>query len=88
MTDLDGTLLRQNDRVTYSDRTINALTERGMLFTYATARSAISAARVTKGLSTQTPVIAYNGCMIVRQAGGELIDFVSFSEEKRRQLRL
>lgn len=87
VTDLDGTLLRQNDRVSaYSARTINGLTARGMLFTYATARSAVSAARVTEGLSTHIPVIAYNGCMIVRPAGGELLDFVSFSEEERRAI--
>lgn len=85
VTDLDGTFLRQDDRVSaYSARTINDLTARGMLFTYATARSAISAARVTAGLSIQIPVIAYNGCMIVRPASGEILDFVSLSEEEQR----
>ena len=39
-----------------------------MLFTYATARSLVSASVVAKGLSTQIPVIAYNGAFIFHPA--------------------
>ncbi len=89
VTDLDGTLLRQNDRVSaYSARTINGLTARGMLFTYATARSAVSAARVTEGLSTHIPVIAYNGCMIVRPAGENCLISSRFPRKNGVRLRL
>mgnify|MGYP002511680898 CR=1 FL=1 len=39
VTDLDGTLLNSHDFINpYSIETINSLVEKGMLFTYATAR--------------------------------------------------
>ena len=53
VSDLDGTLLNTKDKISdYSVETINALVERGMLFTYATARSLVSASAVARGLST------------------------------------
>ena len=53
VTDLDGTLLNTKSRINpKSLRIINGLVERGILFTYATARSLSSALMVTKGLST------------------------------------
>lgn len=45
--------------------TINGLVAKGMQFTYATARSLVSASVVAKGLSTTIPVIAYNGALII-----------------------
>ena len=52
VTDLDGTLLNRQDRVSlFSIRVMNGLTDRGLLFTYAAAGSLVSAARVTAGLS-------------------------------------
>lgn len=54
VTDLDGTLLNtQNFINPYSIEIINSLVEKGMIFTYATARSLVSASVVTKGLSTK-----------------------------------
>lgn len=54
VTDLDGTLLNtQNFINPYSIEIINSLVEQGMIFTYATARSLVSASVVTKGLSTK-----------------------------------
>ena len=51
ISDLDGTLLRSDARTSeYTNRTINALVERGMLFSYATARSYLTACKVTAGL--------------------------------------
>lgn len=82
VSDLDGTLLRSNE--TLSDitiRTINALVEKGMLFSYATARSMVTSARVTKGLSTQFPVILYNGALIRRPDTGELLASNFFGPE-------
>ncbi len=44
VTDLDGTLLNKNDRINpKSIEIINSLVEKGMAFTYATARSLVSA---------------------------------------------
>lgn len=83
VTDLDGTLLNSNDRISqYSIQTINGLVAKGMQFTYATARSLVSASVVAKGLSTTIPVIAYNGALIIHPDTGEVIDSLSFTEEE------
>ena len=83
VTDLDGTLLNSNDRISqYSIETINGLVAKGMQFTYATARSLVSASVVAKGLSTTIPVIAYNGALIIHPATGEVIFSLSFTEEE------
>lgn len=88
VTDLDGTLLNRRDRVSpFSIQTINNLVEKGMLFTYATARSLVSASRVTKGLSTNIPVIAYNGAFIMQPSTGEILSSESFTEEERTRVR-
>ena len=54
VSDLDGTLLNTRDEISpRSLRIINSLIEKGMKFTYATARSLSSASVVTKGLALQ-----------------------------------
>lgn len=83
VTDLDGTLLNSNDQISqYSIQTINGLVAKGMQFTYATARSLVSASVVAKGLSTTIPVIAYNGVLIINPDTGEVISFLSFTKEE------
>lgn len=83
VTDLDGTLLNSNDQISqYSIQTINGLVAKGMQFTYATARSLVSASVVAEGLSTTIPVIAYNGALIIHPDTGEVIDSLSFTEEE------
>ena len=83
VTDLDGTLLNKNDRITpKSIEIINSLVEKGMAFTYATARSLVSASVVTQGLSTNIPVIAYNGAFIFQPATGEILSRENFSREE------
>lgn len=84
VTDLDGTLLNRKDRVSpKSIAIINDLVEKGMLFTYATARSLVSASVVTEGLSANIPVIAYNGAFIFRPDTGEILSREDFSGEER-----
>lgn len=84
VTDLDGTLLNSNDQISeYSIRTINGLVAKGMQFTYATARSLVSASVVAKGLSTTIPIIAYNGVLIMNPETGEVLSFLSFTEEEK-----
>lgn len=83
VSDLDGTLLNKNDRITPgSIAIINSLVDRGMQFTYATARSLVSASVVTQGLSTNIPVIAYNGAFIFHPATGEILSRENFSREE------
>lgn len=79
VTDLDGTLLTSQKNVSeYSEKTINALIENGMLFTYATARSLSSASKVVGGIHFQTPIVAYNGCKLVVIFFALLIDARNF----------
>ena len=66
ISDLDGTLLRSDQRLsTFTAETINRLVEEGMYFSYATARSIITARKATEGLSVRIPLILYNGVFIM-----------------------
>lgn len=83
VTDLDGTLLNTKDRINpESLRIINGLVKRGMLFTYATARSLESASVVTEGLALAMPVIVYNGGFIMNPGTGEVLSSLYFTEEE------
>lgn len=83
VTDLDGTLLNTRERINpKSIQIINGLVKRGMLFTYATARSLVSASAVTEGLNTKLPIIAYNGAFIIHPHTGEILSSLSFSKEE------
>lgn len=74
VSDLDGTLLRSNERTSdYTNEVINRLTERGMIFSYATARSLNTAKKVTKGLRAKIPLIVYNGAFIIDNMTGEVL---------------
>lgn len=83
VTDLDGTLLNTSHRISpYSIEVINTLVEKGMLFTYATARSLVSASVVANGLLTNIPVIAYNGAFIINPATKEILASSFFGKEE------
>lgn len=90
VTDLDGTLLDTKETIPhYSLQVINHLIEKGMHFTYATARSLNSAEIVTKGLNTGIPAIVYNGAFIVNTQSKEILYECHFtSEQKERVKRL
>ena len=84
VTDLDGTLLKSDDKMSeYTIETINKLIENGMCFSYATARSLSSASVVTKGLTTNIPVIIYNGTFIVNAYIKEKIFSLYFTDEEK-----
>lgn len=87
VTDLDVTLLNREDSISlFSIKTINDLVEKGMLFTYATARSLVSASKVAAGLSTRIPVIAYNGAFIIQPSTGEILSKEDFTDEERKKV--
>ena len=87
VSDLDGTLLNKHDRINpESIKIINDLVSKGMLFTYATARSLSSASVVTQGLSTDIPVIVYNGAFILHPATGEILSREGFLEEETEEI--
>ena len=83
VTDLDGTLLNASQRISEcSLNIINSLVNKGMLFTYATARSITSASIVAKGLSTQIPIIAYNGAFIIEPDTRRILFKEQFTKEQ------
>lgn len=87
VSDLDGTLLNKQDRINpESIRIINDLVSKGMLFTYATARSLSSASVITQGLSTDIPVIVYNGAFILHPATGEILSREGFQKEEMKEI--
>ncbi|MDE6595057.1 MAG: HAD family hydrolase [Oscillospiraceae bacterium] len=85
ISDLDGTLLTSGQFVSRkSFETLNKLSERGLLFTYATARSLITASKVTAGLDVKIPVIVYNGAFIMD--GGERLVKNVFSTDEAENI--
>lgn len=74
VTDLDGTLLNSHAQFTpFSRDTINSLIDKGMLFSFATARSAKTATKVTSGLSGDVPIIVYTGTFIMESESHRIL---------------
>lgn len=84
VTDLDGTLLTRDERVSeYSIDRLNRMIGRGLLFTYATARSFESANKAVSGLDLEIPVALYNGGLILHPKTGEVLNAVLFNDEEK-----
>lgn len=80
VSDLDGTLLNHNQTLSDKTRaTLNSLIGEGLCFTYATARSLISAREVTQGLNLKLPVIVYNGAFVQDADSGNTVIARQFS---------
>lgn len=74
VSDLDGTLLRSNEKTSdYTNNIINNLTEKGMIFSYATARSLITAKKATSGINAKIPLIVYNGAFVIDNLTEEIL---------------
>lgn len=87
VTDLDGTLLRNDATISdFTATTIRHLTERGMLFSYATARSYTTAKKVTENLPDKLPVIVFNGSFIVETGTGKHLLSNIFQKEEVREI--
>lgn len=66
VSDLDATLLNSKAQITPETvRILNSLMDKGLLFTFATARSAETALKVTEGLKRNVPIIVYTGTFVV-----------------------
>ena len=82
ISDLDGTLLRWDQTLSpYTVETLNRLIGQGMCFSYATARSFVTAKAVTEGLSAHVPAIVYNGSFIIEQGSGKRLCTNAFCGE-------
>lgn len=65
ISDLDGTLLNNNAELSdFTVKSVNSLIEKGMYFTFATARSVYSAKPITSALNINVPYILMNGVSI------------------------
>lgn len=83
VTDLDGTLLRSDATLSpYTISTINRLTEQGLAFTYATARSIESARPIAGELNLRLPAITRNGAVLADNATGKHLEKALFTEEE------
>ena len=72
VSDLDGTLLNSSQTTSdYTNTVINSLVEKGVLFSFATARSHSTVGKVTGGISVSIPISVYNGTFIVDNLTGE-----------------
>ena len=78
LSDLDGTLLRNDQQTSaFTNETINRLVGGGMYFSYATARSSITAKKATAGIRVNLPLIVYNGAFVVENRTGSCL-FTNF----------
>lgn len=83
LSDLDGTLLTPEQNLSaFTIETLERLVGEGMHFSYATARSLMTAKKVTAGLSARLPVITYNGAATVDSADGRVLSDVYFTPEE------
>lgn len=87
ISDLDGTLLRGDQTVSaFTAETITKLTEKGLLFSYATARSHTTASKVTKKLNFHIPVIVFNGTFVVDPHTKKRLISNTFTKEETEQI--
>ncbi len=88
VSDLDGTLMRNDETISEDTvRTINELVEKGVAFTYATARSIESAIPIAGGLKLHLPVITRNGAVLADNTTGKHLEKAIFSENEVRLLK-
>ena len=86
VSDLDGTLLRNDAQTSeYTNQVINQLTSEGILFSYATARSYLTATKATKGLNAKIPIITYNGAVILQMILLILLHKMYFAKMKKKK---
>jgi Cof subfamily protein (haloacid dehalogenase superfamily) len=82
VTDLDGTLLNPDAQITpYTAEIINQLLDEGLIFTYATARSYITALKVIGGINFKYPSVHHNGVYIQLPKTGEYLEKCLFDKD-------
>lgn len=87
VSDLDGTLMHKD--LTISDftvNTINELVKKGMHFSFATARSLVTASKIASKIEVSLPVIVYNGSFIMDSGTGKILNAVFFSKEESQKI--
>lgn len=88
VTDLDGTLLRSDTTISdYSTDTLNRLIGEGVMFTYATARSYMSASPLVNKLNLCCPAVIFNGVFVVDPKNGRHLIENVYTKECQRLAR-
>ncbi len=86
ISDLDGTLLDNTPKTSeYTNQTLNDLQNKGVIFSFATARSYTTAKKVTTGLSMKYPAVVHNGTFIVDKDGA-IIAKNTFSKDDSKSI--
>ena len=87
ISDLDGTLLDGNVEITeYTKNILNSLTEKGMNFSVATARTLASVEKILDGVNVNVPIILMNGVVIYDMLSKRYIQIDSINTNGRRAL--
>lgn len=87
VSDLDGTLLNSDSALSKNTISIiNKLVEEGMEFTFATARSIVSASLVSKGLHLRTPLIVYNGVYVLGSQDYSILFSHTFDKQAAKEI--
>lgn len=82
VSDLDGTLLRHDETLSpYTAEVINSLSAKGMLFSFATARSRITSVKVTGAITANIPMVVYNGSFVMEKVSGRHLYSNEFSAD-------
>lgn len=85
ISDLDGTLLTKEGAISsYSEEMLNKLIDRGLNFTFATARSIYSAQKAIRGLRLKFPVVLYHGGLVYDYSSREYLRVCNFGDELKR----
>ena len=88
ITDLDGTLLNNSQQLSdFTADTINNLINSGMVFSYATARSIVTAGAMTDAINVNIPVIVHNGALIMESKTKKIVS-AEYLEKKDADIML
>lgn len=89
VTDLDGTLLRNDKSISdFTVDTLNRLIDEGNFITYASARSFVSSKKLTERIHFQLPVITRNGSVFASHVEDKEIEIARFSEDNISKLKV
>ena len=87
ISDLDGTLLKKDVSLSeFTVKTVNELIGKGMIFSFATARSRYTSSKLTRELNISAPVVIYNGTCICDLKSGKKIVSNDFSRTEAKHI--
>jgi len=85
--DIDGTLLDSSDRLTEVNKeAILRASKEGLIFTLSTGRPVQGVQSLINALQLDTPVITYNGAMVVMSKSGEILYQQKLSAEDAKNV--